>query len=257
MKTIFEKSIQGRGGMKLPKAIGVDMEIAEDMMRGELDMPEVSELDIVRHYTALSKRAFGVDDGFYPLGSCTMKYNPRINEAMAACPAVESFHPWEDQKFCQGSLEVIHELENYLTEVTGFPALTLQPAAGAHGELTAVMMMKAYHQDRGDTKRRKIIIPDSAHGTNPATVTMCGYDTVALPSTENGYVDMEKMRELIDDTIVGMMLTIPNTVGLFDPQILEISTVNRVLCIFDYISHQKVIYMDRIANIYSRIEVIY
>lgn len=222
--------------MKLPKSIGMEMEISEDMMRGELDMPEVSELDIVRHYTKLSKRAFGVDDGFYPLGSCTMKYNPRINEAMAAHPAVENFHPWEDAEFSQGSLEVIHELENYLTEVTGFPALTLQPAAGAHGELTAVMMMKAYHQDRGDMKRNKIIIPDSAHGTNPATVTMCGYETVALPSDENGYVDMEKMRALMDDTIVGMMLTIPNTVGLFDPNILEISELLH--------EHGGLLYMD-------------
>lgn len=236
MKTIFEKSVPGRVGVKLPGAIGSELEINEGMMRAELDLPEVSELDIMRHYTKLSKRAFGVDDGFYPLGSCTMKYNPRINEAMASLPEIANFHPWQDEADSQGSLEIIYGVQEYLTEVTGFKGLTLQPAAGSHGELTAVMMMKAYHLDRGDTKRTKMLIPDSAHGTNPATVSMCGYETVEVPSDENGYVDLEKLKELIDDEVVGMMLTIPNTVGLFDKNILEISSILH--------EHGALLYMD-------------
>ncbi len=223
MKTIFEKSVSGRIGCKLPKPLSAESELNEGQVRGTLDLPEVSELDVVRHYTALSKRSFGVDDGFYPLGSCTMKYNPRINEAMAALPEFSQFHPWQDDEDSQGSLELIYHTQEYLTEATGFPGLTLQPAAGAHGELTAVMMMKAYHLDRGDMKRRKMIIPDSAHGTNPATATMCGFDTVEVASDAVGGVDLEKLKALIDDETVGMMLTIPNTLGLFDKNILEIS----------------------------------
>lgn len=209
--------------MQLPEPIGQESELEDT--RAELDLPELSELDVIRHYTKLSKRAFGVDDGFYPLGSCTMKYNPRINEAMTMLSDITSFHPWQDPEDSQGSLEIIHRVEEYLHEATGFPALTLEPAAGSHGELTAVMMMKAYHQDRGDTKRTKIIIPDSAHGTNPATVTMCGYETVQIDSNEQGGVDVEKLKEIVDDECVGMMLTIPNTLGLFDPNILEISRI--------------------------------
>ena len=221
MKTIFEKSVIGRSGMKLPEPIGEESEL--QAVRSELDLPEVSELDVIRHYTKLSKRAFGVDDGFYPLGSCTMKYNPRINEAMSGLPGFAHFHPWQSVEDSQGTLEVLYRAQEFLGEVTGFPALTLEPAAGAHGELTAAMMMKAYHLDRGDTKRTKIIIPDSAHGTNPATVTMCGFETVEIPSNSEGGVDMEKLKELVDDECVGMMLTIPSTIGLFDPNILEIS----------------------------------
>lgn len=223
MKTIFELSIPGRSGCQLPAPIGVESELSAEMMRGVLDLPEVGELDMVRHYTALSRRSFGVDTGFYPLGSCTMKYNPRINEAMASLPEFAGFHPWQEDEDSQGTLEVIHRVEKYLTQVTGLPALTLQPAAGAHGELTAVMMMKAYHLDRGDTKRRKMLIPDSAHGTNPATVTMCGFDTVEVPSNAEGGVDLAKLDAVLDEETVGMMLTIPNTLGLFDKNILEIS----------------------------------
>jgi len=225
MKTIFQKSVKGRTGIRLPKEIGGDIELSETMLRRDLDLPELSELDVVRHYTALSKRAFGIDDGFYPLGSCTMKYNPKINEDMAALADFADFHPWQSEEDSQGSLELIYKTKQYLSEVTGFPALTLQPAAGAHGELAAVMMMKKYHQDRGDAKRNKILIPDSAHGTNPATVSMCGYETVEIPSNSEGYVDLDKLIELVDDETVGMMLTIPNTVGLFDANILKISEI--------------------------------
>lgn len=225
MKTIFEKSVPGRVGVKLPHAIGAESELDDAMTRGILDLPEVGELDIVRHYTKLSKRAFGVDDGFYPLGSCTMKYNPKINEDMAALPEFSQFHPWQEEENSQGSLEVIYNVQEYLKEATGFVGCTLQPSAGAHGELTAVMMMKAYHLDKGDTKRNKILIPDSAHGTNPATVTMCGFETVQIPSDANGSVDLEKLKEVVSDEIVGMMLTIPNTLGLFDRGILEVANI--------------------------------
>jgi glycine dehydrogenase subunit 2 len=225
MKTIFEKSVPGRSGIQLPAAIGAESELTKGHLRDDLDLPEVSELDIMRHYTKLSKRAFGVDDGFYPLGSCTMKYNPRINEEMASLPDFANFHPWQDVEDSQGSLELIYGVKTYLKEATGFADCTLQPAAGAHGELTAVMMMRAYHLDRNDLKRKKILIPDSAHGTNPATVTMCGFETVEVPSDENGYVDLEVLKDLVDDETVGLMLTIPNTVGLFDKNILEISRI--------------------------------
>lgn len=223
MKTIFEKSVLGRSQYQLPAAIATVTELGDDMTRGTLDLPEVSELDVVRHYTALSRRSFGVDTGFYPLGSCTMKYNPRINEAMCSLPGFAQFHPWQDDADSQGTLELIYRTQEYLTEVTGFPGLTLEPAAGAHGELTAVMMMKAYHFDRGDTKRHKMLIPDSAHGTNPATAAMCGFDTIEVSSDAQGGVDLEKLKAALDEETVGMMLTIPNTLGLFDRNILEIS----------------------------------
>ncbi|MBI2638843.1 aminomethyl-transferring glycine dehydrogenase subunit GcvPB [Candidatus Peregrinibacteria bacterium] len=223
MQTIFEKSVLGRSQYQLPVAIAAEIELGEGMTRSMLDLPEVSELDIVRHYTALSQRSFGVDTGFYPLGSCTMKYNPRINEAMAGLKEFAQFHPWQDDADSQGTLELIYRTQEYLTEVTGFPGLTLEPAAGAHGELTAVMMMKAYHLDRNDTQRRKMLIPDSAHGTNPATAAMCGFDTVEVPSDAQGGVDLEKLKAVLDEKTVGMMLTIPNTLGLFDRNILEIS----------------------------------
>lgn len=224
MQTIFEKSIPGRCAVQLPKPIGSASEL-DSHKRGVLDLPEQDELTIVRHYTALSKRAFGVDDGFYPLGSCTMKYNPKINEDMAALPEFCNFHPWDEAEYVQGSLDLIQEIKDYLGVVTGFPGLTLQPAAGAHGELTALMMIKAYHLDRGETNRTKVLIPDSAHGTNPATVTMCGMETVGIPSNEEGGVDLDKLRELVDEDTAGMMLTIPSTLGLFDKNILEISKI--------------------------------
>lgn len=225
MKTIFEKSVAGRGKYQLPKAINEELELPSNLTREELDLPEVSEPDVVRHYTELSRRSFGVDNGFYPLGSCTMKYNPKINEDMANLPEFRNYHPWQDEKYAQGSLEMMYNLKEYLKEVTGFFDGTLQPAAGAHGELTAVMMMKAYHLNNGDIKRKKMLIPDSAHGTNPATASMCGFESVEVPSNEDGGVDMEKLKKLIDDETVGLMLTIPNTLGLFDKNILEISKI--------------------------------
>lgn len=221
MKTIFEKSSSDRTGVQLAKALAEDVEL--ENTREELDLPEVSELDVVRHYTALSKRSFGVDDGFYPLGSCTMKYNPKINEDMCSLPDFINAHPWEKTENIQGVLEVVYRAQEYLQEVTGFAGATMQPVAGSHGELASVMMMKAYHKDRGDDKRKIILIPDSAHGTNPATATMCGLQTKEVPSDANGYVDLAKLDEALNDEVAGLMLTIPNTVGLFDANILEIS----------------------------------
>ncbi|MDP3975729.1 MAG: aminomethyl-transferring glycine dehydrogenase subunit GcvPB [bacterium] len=224
MQTIFEKSVKGRVGCQLPSSLGSDSELS-GLTRGQLDAPEVSEVDIVRHYTALSKRAFGVDDGFYPLGSCTMKYNPKINEDMSAYAPIANFHPWQEAEDSQGSLEILYELQEYMRVVTGLPGISLQPAAGSHGELTGVMLMKAFHEKRKDSKRTKILIPDSAHGTNPATANMCGYECVQVPSDASGCVDLVKMRELCDQETVGMMLTIPNTLGIFDRNILEISKI--------------------------------
>lgn len=224
MQTIFEKSIPGRSACQIPAALADDMEL-NNYTRSELDLPQVSELDIVRHYTALSKRAFGVDDGFYPLGSCTMKYNPKINEVTASMEGFAKCHPWDEEENIQGTLEVFYNTERLLQEMTGFDGVTLQPVAGAHGELTGVMMMKAYHLDRGDTKRKKILIPDSAHGTNPATATMCGFECVEVPSNADGYVDIEKLAEIANEETAGLMLTIPNTIGLFDKNILEISRI--------------------------------
>jgi len=225
MITIFEKSIPGRGNYQLPGALGTESELNASMIRAKLDLPEVSELDVVRHYTALSKKSYGVDNGFYPLGSCTMKYNPKINEDMSRLPEFTNFHPLQDEKYSQGSLELLYNLKEYLKEVTGFFDGTLQPAAGAHGELTAIMMMKAYHMKNGDTKRTKMLIPDSAHGTNPATANMCGLECIEIPSDSEGGVDVKKLEELINDEVAGMMLTIPNTLGLFDPNILQISKI--------------------------------
>ena len=225
MQTIFEKSRPERSNYQLSDPIAQESELDKSLTRGPLNLPEVSELDLTRHYTALSKRAFGVDDGFYPLGSCTMKYNPKINETLCSLPEFTQFHPWQEEADSQGTLEIIYNSQEYLQEVTGFPGFTLQPVAGAHGELTALMMIKAYHSDRGETNRKKVLIPDSAHGTNPATVNMCGMETVEVPSDENGYVDLKKLEELTDEETAGLMLTIPNTLGLFVENILEISRI--------------------------------
>ncbi|KKP36767.1 MAG: glycine dehydrogenase subunit 2, glycine dehydrogenase subunit 2 [Candidatus Peregrinibacteria bacterium GW2011_GWF2_33_10] len=223
MQTIFEKSVTGRSACQIQKPMSEETELKE--FRLTLDLPELSELDIVRHYTALSKRAFGVDDGFYPLGSCTMKYNPKINELACNLEGFTQSHPLDETENMQGTLEVIYSTQEYLKEVTGFTGLTLEPTAGAHGELTALMMIKAYHLDRNDTKRKKILIPDSAHGTNPASAAMCGFECIEIPSDKDGYVDLAKLSELVNDETAGLMLTIPNTVGLFDKNILEISKI--------------------------------
>ncbi|MGF0033178.1 aminomethyl-transferring glycine dehydrogenase subunit GcvPB [Bariatricus sp. SGI.154] len=223
---VFEKSRPGRGCSMLP-ACDVEIVLPKEKDKRELalHMPELSENELSRHYTELAKKSHGVNDGFYPLGSCTMKYNPKINEDMAALPGFTEVHPLQPAHTVQGCMEVMKETEEYLCEITGMDHMTFQPAAGAHGEFTGLLLIKAYHESRGDKKRTKIIVPDSAHGTNPASAVMAGYSVVSIPSGEDGCVDLEKLRAVAGDDIAGLMLTNPNTVGLFDKNILEITNI--------------------------------
>ncbi len=227
-KLIFELSKPGRIAYRLPEndVEGVALEelIPEEYLnKDELNLPEVSEVDIVRHYTNLSNKNFGVDTGFYPLGSCTMKYNPKINEDVARLDGFVNIHPLQPEETVQGALRLMYEIDKALCEISGMDKMTLHPAAGAHGELTGLTLIKAYHENRGDTKRTKIIVPDSAHGTNPASAVMAGFDTVEIKSTEEGLVDLESLKAVLDDEIAGLMLTNPNTLGLFDRNIKEIA----------------------------------
>lgn len=227
---IFELSKPGRTGYSLPE---MDIEVKElneyipaDYLREEeADLPEVSELDIMRHYTALSKRNHGVDSGFYPLGSCTMKYNPKINEAIARIPGFAHIHPLQDESTVQGAMGLLFDLQEHLKEITGMDEVTLQPAAGAHGEWTGLMMIRAYHEANGDHERTKVIVPDSAHGTNPASATVAGFDTVTVKSDENGLVDLEDLRRVVGRDTAALMLTNPNTLGLFEENILEMAKI--------------------------------
>ena len=226
-KLIFEVSRPGRVGYSLPKneiASTSLKEIPDTLLRKEpLSLPEVSELDVVRHYTNLSNKNFGVDTGFYPLGSCTMKYNPKINEEIASIPGFASLHPLEDEKNVQGALEVYYNLQKALSNIAGLSEFTLNPFAGAHGELTGLMIMREYHAQRGDTKRRKVIVPDSAHGTNPASAMVSGMEVVEVKSKPNGSIDVEDLKPLLNDEIAGIMMTNPNTLGMFETEILEIA----------------------------------
>ncbi len=225
-KLIFELSQPGRCGYSLPKNDWKDSagSLPSELLRStDTDLPEVSELDVVRHYTNLSNMNFGVDTGFYPLGSCTMKYNPKINEEMAATPGFRDLHPLQPGDTTQGILRLYHETAKMLSAITGMAEFTLNPFAGAHGELTGLMVIRQYHLKRGDTKRTRIIVPDSAHGTNPASAAVCGLDVVEVKSTPQGTIDIESLRPLLDDTIAGIMMTNPNTLGLFESQILEIA----------------------------------
>lgn len=198
--------------------------IPDSLLRDdEIDLPEVSEIDVVRHYTNISNKNYGVDTGFYPLGSCTMKYNPKINEDMAALGGFANLHPYQPEETVQGALELMYQLDRMLAEITGMERVTLQPAAGAHGELTGLMIMKAYHESRGDKKRNKIIVPDSAHGTNPASAAVAGFEIIEIESDKNGAVDLEKLKEVLSDEIAGLMLTNPSTLGLFEQNIKEIA----------------------------------
>lgn len=221
---VFEKSRKGRGISLLPICDVPEVLPSPQFQRKiPLHLPEISENDLNRHYSELAEKAYGVNHGAYPLGSCTMKYNPKINEEMAALSGFTEIHPLQTEDTVQGCLEVMHTLEKYLCGITGMARFTMQPAAGAHGELTGLLMIKAYHQNRGDIKRTKIIIPDSAHGTNPASATMAGFETITVPSNEEGGVDIEKLKEAIGNDTAGLMLTNPNTLGLFDKNILEIT----------------------------------
>ena len=226
MKLLFERSRAGRGSDLLPACDVPVVTYDQGLLRAEAPrLPEMAEVDLSRHYTELAKQTHGVNDGFYPLGSCTMKYNPRVNEEAAAQPGFTQLHPLQPVEMVQGALEVIHTAEKMLCEITGMDSMTFQPAAGAHGEYTGLLLIRKYHQSRGDTARTKIIVPDSAHGTNPASATMAGFKVVSVPSNEQGGVDLDALRKAVGPDTAGLMLTNPNTVGLFDPNILEITQI--------------------------------
>jgi glycine dehydrogenase subunit 2 len=227
---IFEISKPGRVGYSLPEmdvpTVELEQLLPEGYLREEApELPEVFELDIMRHYTALSNRNHGIDSGFYPLGSCTMKYNPKINENVARFAGFAHIHPLQDESSVQGALELMYDLQEHLIEITGMDQVTLQSAAGAHGEWTGLMMIRAYHEANGDTKRTKVIVPDSAHGTNPASATVAGFETITVKSNEHGLVDLEDLRRVVGEDTAALMLTNPNTLGLFEENILEMAEI--------------------------------
>ncbi|MDF2791334.1 MAG: glycine dehydrogenase [Neobacillus sp.] len=227
---IFESSTPGRIGYSLPEMDVPELDLSSLLPEGYLrseepELPEVSELDIMRHYTALSRRNHGVDSGFYPLGSCTMKYNPKINENVARFNGFAHVHPLQDESSVQGALELLYDLQEHLIEITGMDEVTLQPAAGAHGEWTGLMMIRAYHEANGDLKRTKVIVPDSAHGTNPASATVAGLETITVKSNEKGLVDLDDLRRVVGEDTAALMLTNPNTLGLFEENIVEMAEI--------------------------------
>jgi glycine dehydrogenase subunit 2 len=222
-RTVFELSSPGRTGVLFPEPDVPRSELPANLVRADLPLPELAEVDVVRHYMHLSSFNYSVDGGFYPLGSCTMKYNPKIDEDTCRLPGFLFTHPLQPVETVQGNLALMYELQEWLKEISGFEAVTLQPAAGAHGEFTGVLIMRAYHQSRGDAKRTKMLIPDSAHGTNPASAGMMGLQIVQIPSDPRGNVDLAALKAACDDSVLGMMLTNPNTLGLFDEHILDIS----------------------------------
>lgn len=226
---IFELSKPGRVAYSLPECDVPEIDAASlipvGLLRGKpAELPEVYEVDVIRHYTELSRRNFGIDNGFYPLGSCTMKYNPKINEDVARFAGFAKIHPYQPEESIQGALELLYTLQNDLAALTGMDQVTLQPAAGAHGEWTGLMLIRAYHESRGE-KRTKVIVPDSSHGTNPASATVAGYDTITIKSNERGMVDLEALRAVVGDDTAALMLTNPSTLGLFEEQIVEIAEI--------------------------------
>ena len=220
---IFEISSPGRTAFTLPELDVPPAELPQGYVRDELNLPEVSELEFVRHYTRLSQLNYAIDTVFYPLGSCTMKYNPKVNEKAASIEGLTQVHPLQPEETVQGSLELMYKLQEALKEISGFAGVSLQPAAGAHGEFAGVLIMRAYHASRGETQRTKVLIPDSAHGTNPASSAMSGFTVVEIPSDDRGNVDLETLKRECDETVVGLMLTNPNTLGLFEEHVLEVS----------------------------------
>ncbi|MBI3602290.1 MAG: aminomethyl-transferring glycine dehydrogenase subunit GcvPB [Candidatus Omnitrophica bacterium] len=230
MQLIFEKSVKGRRGFRfgtcdVPVKAQVPVKYAR---KDDAPLPEVSELDAVRHYTHLSQQNFSIDTHFYPLGSCTMKYNPKFTETIARLAGFTDLHPLLPQlasgeKLTQGALQVLYELEQWMCEITGFCAFTLQPLAGAHGELTGIMLMAAYHKAKGNTKKKYVIIPDSAHGTNPASAAVAGYETISIPSNKDGGMDLEALKSAISNEVAGLMMTVPSTYGVFESNIEEIA----------------------------------
>ncbi|MFY9295473.1 MAG: aminomethyl-transferring glycine dehydrogenase subunit GcvPB [Caldicoprobacterales bacterium] len=229
-KLIFELSLAGKKGYSLPQ-LDVDKREIEELIPDKLlrdkdaNLPEVSEPEVVRHYTSISRLNHGVDVGFYPLGSCTMKYNPKINEDVSRIEGFSMVHPYQCEETVQGSLRLLYELNKMLCQITGMDEITLQPAAGSHGELTGMMIIKAYHKNRGEDNRNKILVPDSAHGTNPSSAAMAGFEVVEIPSNERGSVDVEILRQMVGQDTAGLMLTNPNTLGLFEEDIIEIAQI--------------------------------
>jgi len=225
---LFEIGAPGREGYSLPEpdvpTRDLDEMLPPARQRQELNLPEVAQIDLVRHFTRLSQQNFSVDTSFYPLGSCTMKYNPKVNEDAARLAGFRAIHPYQPAETVQGALRLMYELQNYLASISGMAGITLQPAAGAHGELTGMLMVRAYHAARGH-QRRLVLVPDSAHGTNPATAAMCGYEVATLRSNGRGGVDLDELRRLMTDEVAALMLTIPNTLGLFDENICEVASI--------------------------------
>ncbi len=220
--TVYELSVPGRHGIDLPDSDVPFTELPEAEVRADCDLPELSQLDVVRHYVALSHRNFGIDSGFYPLGSCTMKFNPKVNEAIAALPGFAEAHPLRQPAAVQGNLALMFDLQQWLAEIGGFAGVSLQPCAGAQGEFAGLLMMRAFHRARGDLKRTRILIPDSAHGTNPASATMAGFTAVEIRSDRRGNIDLAAVRAACDDTVAGIMITNPNTLGLYEEEIEEV-----------------------------------
>ena len=251
-KLIYEISKENRIGYSLPGDSVDNFEIEESLTRKTpLDMPEVTELDVVRHFTRLSQKNYGVDQGFYPLGSCTMKYNPKINEELASNFGFSKIHPLQKATSVQGALEIYYETSRLLSEITGMKEFTFNAFAGAHGELVGLMIMKQYHINRGDFKRTKVIVPDSAHGTNPASSSVCGFEVVEVGSTAKGTVDLEALKSVLTDEIAGIMLTNPNTMGIFESDICEIAKLvhdNGSLLYYDGANLNAVLGMVRPAD---------
>ncbi len=224
-KSLFEKSVQGRIGCNIPKATTpeVDLNAAVGATRKSLNLPEIAELDLIRHFTNLSHINYGIDTGFYPLGSCTMKYNPRINEKTASLTGFSHIHPLQPESTVPGALEVLAQVYDFLKAITGFDEITMQPVAGAHGEQTCLQLIKAYHESRGEgAQRHTVLIPDSAHGTNPASAARCGYDVKSIPTNAEGNTDLEALQEALNENVAAFMVTNPSTLGLFEPNIVKI-----------------------------------
>jgi len=219
---IYDLSSPGREGVKPPKLDVPPSELPTELIRDDLPLPEVSEIDVVRHFVHLSQLNYAIDKGMYPLGSCTMKYNPKVNEVAARLPGFTGLHPYQPEELAQGALYLMYHLQEHLKRISGFDGITLQPAAGAQGELTGVLIMRKYHMDRGETQRDTILVPDSAHGTNPASTSMSGLRVVELPSDERGNVDLDALEAQICDRVVGLMITNPNTLGLFEENIEQV-----------------------------------
>ena len=222
-KLLFDQSIKGKVGTTLPSMDIPEQKLPNsDELREEITMPEVSENEIVRYFSSISQMNFSIDHNFYPLGSCTMKYNPKLNDDIAALPGFNEIHPLQDTETTQGALELMHHLQILLAEITGMAGTSLSPMAGAEAELAGMLMIRAYHINKEDFKRKKVIIPDSAHGTNPASAVMAGFEVVSIPTDENGNTDLDALKSVVDETTAGLMLTQPSTIGLFDTNILEI-----------------------------------